>query len=73
MGNGKREGASRGEVGSGAGFILDVGLVGAWREISRGSDARQGGSRPITTCGNPGFLRGNHRHANNYNYPFPAS
>jgi hypothetical protein len=61
-------GGTKSEVGSGVGFILDVGPVDAWRETHRGSDARQGGRRPITACGTPRFLRGNHRHAHYYNY-----
>ena len=54
------------EVGSGVGFILEVGLVDAWRETSRGSDARKGGSQPITRSGPPRFLMRNHRHAHYY-------
>jgi hypothetical protein len=64
---GKRcgEGAEVGEVevGSGAGFILVVGRVDAWRVNSGGIEARKGGREPITACGTPRFPRGNHRHA----------
>lgn len=56
------------EVGSGVGFILEVGLVDAWRESSRGSEARKGGRQPIARSGPPRFPKQNHRHAHYFYY-----
>ena len=50
----------RGRVGSGAGFILEVGRVDAWRVNSGGTDARKVSREPITAYRAPRFPRGNH-------------
>jgi hypothetical protein len=68
LGNESWETVREVEVGSGAGFILEVWRVDAWRVNSGGTDARKGGREPITACGPPRFPRGNHRHAHYYSY-----